>query len=275
MRTGRWATMSATVVTTLAAFPGTAARADRAYVYDQLDLAGDLTVVRTSDDGTRLTFLATHTAICGRRHQFDDTLRIVGTPPVSLNPGVLVTGPAARAPWRARVIRVRHTVAGTQSIKGQFVLKRVTTRRIDARWDLVYTSTPKRGRVQRCATHESIRLQGDGDYYVGSSRQREPVAVHDEGDAAAPELAYRARCESRRVVSAIFLAPIALSPTRDFGWTQKQDYDIAVLNFNPASVVMNGHLETAQASGNFRLDVTWDGTDPCTTGPLTWTAVRG
>ncbi len=56
-------------------------------------------------------------------------------------------------------------------------------------------------------------------------------------------------------MSAIFLAPIALPSTRDCGWTEKQDYDIAVLNANPATVVMNGHLDPAQASGNFQLDV--------------------
>jgi hypothetical protein len=56
-------------------------------------------------------------------------------------------------------------------------------------------------------------------------------------------------------VSAIFPAPIALTSTRDCGWTEKQDYDIAVLNANPATVVMNGHLDPAQAPGNFQLDV--------------------
>jgi hypothetical protein len=252
------------------------AHADRAYVHDSLDLLGDLTVARISDDGTRLTFLSARVQVCTHGTTLSDSFRIVRRRPTRLPnwKPVLVAHRIRAGGLDARVLRRIRYDDGVESWNGRLTLRRITGRSVQGVWSIAVKWAPRGGPVRRCSTRASFRMNHDGDWYVGNTKDDSPVAIHAEGSSVYSLIAYWADCKSGDFVSALYGEPLALT-AGDFGWTDPMEYIIQALDFNPATVIVNGHLDETRASGNFNLTVVWNGTDRCVTGAQSWTAERG
>jgi hypothetical protein len=261
---------------TVAAFPATA-RADRSYAENPLDYGGDMTLVRTSDAGSRVTFVSAHVRLCdpGAGAAFlSRTARIVRRRPARLPDGRPVLIPAGHG----RLTLVQRTVfdEGVELVTGTLTLRDVGARSLRGVWSATVDWRPKHGREQRCKGRS--RFSADrGSWYVGETRSHQPVAVADQGDGSAyAVIGYNADCDSGSYVWAIYGGPYALAADRSFGPAEAQPYKASVLDFNPATVLIHGQLPDAtHASGVFALSVMWNGTDPCNTGNQPWTAIRG
>jgi hypothetical protein len=255
----------------------TPANADRAYVYDSFDRLGDMTAARISDNGKRLKFLSARVQMCKHGTLLSDTFRVVRHRPARLPDWqpVLVNPRIKGKRLDARVLRRIRYDDGTETWTGRLRLRKITGRSARGTWSIKVKWAPRGRAVRRCSTRTRFRMERDGDWYVGDTSHGQPVAVHDEGSGVYPLIAYWADCQSGDFVSGLYGTPWALENDGDFGSTTPMDYITAALDFNPATVVVNGHLDDAHASGNFDLTVLWDGTDRCATGAQTWTAVRG
>jgi hypothetical protein len=237
------------------------ALADRSYAEDPVDFRGaDLTVLRLSDDGRRLTFLSAHVRLRRLRPRYPN------------GEAQLAAGEIRNGRLAARLRLTIRYQDGTQTINALLRLRGITTRQLRGSWTAEGVLDPVSGRSERCRAR--IPFVANRGWYVGETSAQHPVAVNPQGSSVFPVIAYRADCTNLVFLRPLYAAPMAVDAQGDFGWTTPIDFTGAGSGMLPAKLVASGRLSRNTAAGTFSMAMDNEGV-PCTTGFLTWNAVRG